>query len=39
MVRNKYLAEIILKNYRVASICPLAVEALTELGHYCRMSI
>src|SRR5436853_6039745 len=39
MVQNEYLAEIILKNDRITSICPLAVEALTELGYYCRISI
>ena len=39
MVQNEYLAEIILKNDRITGLRPLAVEALTELGYYCRISI
>ena len=39
MVKNEYLVEIILENDRITGICPLAVEALTELGYYCRISI
>ena len=39
MVQNKYLAEIILQNDRITGICLLAIEALTKLGYYCRISI
>ena len=39
MVQNEYLAEKILKNDRITGIRPLAVEALAELGYYCRISI
>ena len=39
MVQNEYLAEKILKNDRITGIRMLAVEALTKLGYYCRISI